>query len=163
MTCIESIQGSLDPTGQVALQFRLLDVKNIESGILGLGRTDPFLELQKKNVDPDVGMIQWIVAHRTEHVNNNLNPVFGEFQMSVENLCYCDEEWLLRLVVKDYQKNGKHRQLGILETSLRDLREKISKGGNADRDSALPVMVEGGKETTVGLVIVLKADDVKES
>ena len=156
-TCIESVQGSLDPDGLANLQFRLLDVKNVESGILGLGRTDPFIEIHKKNVDPVVGVVQWISAYRTEYVMDNLNPVFKEFDLSVENLCYCDEDWPLRLIVCDWQKNGKHRTLGYSETTLRDLREKVAKGGNADRTSALPISIEGAS-TTIGLIIVLKAE-----
>ena len=156
-TCIESVQGSLDQTNLARLQFLLLDVKNIEPGILGLGRTDPFLEIQKKNVDPDVGIVQWITAYRTEHVLENLNPVFKEFDLPVEALCYCNEEWPLRLVVWDWQKNGKHRTLGYCETSLKDLRYKEAKGGNADRSSALPISIEGAA-TTIGLIVVLKAD-----
>lgn len=156
-TCIESVQGSLDQKSFATLQFRLLDVKNIESGILGLGRTDPFVEIQKKNVDPDVGIVQWITAHRTEHVMDNLNPVFKAFDLPVEALCYCNEEWPLRLVVWDWQRNGKHRTLGCYETSLKDMQYKEAKGGNADRSSALPISIEGAP-TTLGLIIVLKAE-----
>ena len=132
-------------------------MKNIESGILGLGRTDPFIEIQKKNVDPVVGVVQWISAYRTEYVLDNLNPVFKEFDLSVENLCYCDENWLLRLIVCDWQKSGKHRTLGYCYTSLKDLREKVAKGGNADRTSAMPISIEGAS-TTIGLIVVLKAE-----
>ena len=151
------MQGSLDPTSLAKLQFRLLDVKNIESGILGLGRTDPFIEIHKKNVDPVVGIVQWIAAYRTEHVMDNLNPVFQKFDLPVEALCYCDEDWPLRLIVCDWQKNGKHRTLGYSETTLKDLRDKVAKDGNADRTSALPISIEGAL-TTIGLIVVLKAD-----
>ena len=157
VTCLESIHGNLNPTSLVALQFRLLDVKNIEPGILGLGRTDPFIELQKKNVDPVVGIINWITAYRSEHVHDNLNPVFKSFELTVEDLCYADEDWPLRMVVYDWQKNGKHRMLGMAQTSLSDLLEKKSKGGNADRSSAMSVTIEG-TETAIGLIVVLESN-----
>jgi Ca2+-dependent lipid-binding protein len=134
-----------------------LDVKNIEPGILGLGRTDPFVELQKKNVDPVVGIINWITAYRSEHVHDNLNPVFKSFELTVEDLCYADEDWPLRMVVYDWQKNGKHRVLGMAQTSLSDLLEKKSKGGNADRSSAMSVTIEG-TETAIGLIVVLESN-----
>lgn len=157
VTCVESVQGSLNPISIATLQFRLLDVKNIEPGILGLGRTDPFLEIQKKNVDPVVGIINWITAYRTEHVHDNLNPVFKSFELSLEDLCYADDDWPLRIVVYDWQKNGKHRMLGMAQTSLNDLLEKKSKGGNADRSSALSVTIEG-TETSIGLIVVLESN-----
>ena len=153
---MESITGSLNPTNLVTLQFRLLDVKNIEPGILGLGRTDPFFEIQKKNVDPVVGIINWITAYRSEHIHDNLNPVFKSFDLCVEDLCYADEDWPLRMVVYDWQKNGKHRMLGMAQTSLADLLEKKSKGGNADRSSALSLTIEGAT-TTIGLIVVLES------
>mmetsp|Transcript_22217 Transcript_22217/g.36786 ORF Transcript_22217/g.36786 Transcript_22217/m.36786 type:complete len:276 (+) Transcript_22217:158-985(+) len=156
-TVVESLQGSLMPDAAVKLQFRLLDVKNIESGFLGLGRTDPFIEVQKKNVDLDAGIIQWIPVYRTEHVDDNLNPVFKAFQTTAEELCYGDPEWPLRLVLYDWQRKGKHREMGVYETcaSLANLQANVATGGNADRESALPV---DKKDITTALIIVLKAE-----
>jgi Ca2+-dependent lipid-binding protein len=155
VTVVQSIQGNL--SGTAALQFRLLDVKNIESGVLGLGRTDPFLEIEKKNSDADAGVTNWIVTHRTEQVIDNLNPVFKEFQIPIEDLCYCDGDWPLRIVVRDWQRNGKHRTLGLHETTFNGLKESVAQGGNADRTSALDIHKEG-KTTTEGLLVVLKAE-----
>eukprot|EP00548_Thalassiothrix_antarctica_P001732 CAMPEP_0194138908 /NCGR_PEP_ID=MMETSP0152-20130528/8659_1 /TAXON_ID=1049557 /ORGANISM="Thalassiothrix antarctica, Strain L6-D1" /LENGTH=186 /DNA_ID=CAMNT_0038836559 /DNA_START=340 /DNA_END=897 /DNA_ORIENTATION=+ len=45
VTVLESIMGS--DRGIMNIQFRLLDVKNIESGLLGLGKSDPFVEIEK--------------------------------------------------------------------------------------------------------------------
>ena len=39
----------------IMLQFRALDLKNIEKGALGLGRTDPYLEISKKYSYPSQG------------------------------------------------------------------------------------------------------------
>jgi hypothetical protein len=105
-------------------------------------------------VDPEAGVTNWIPVIRTEHVMDNLNPVFKAFDISVEELCYCNPEWPLRLVLYDWQKKGKHREMGMYDTSLADLQENISQGGNADRDSAVPVDKKG---VTNALIVILKA------
>lgn len=41
--------------------MRGLDIKNVEPGLLGLGRSDPFFELSRKNVDHKAGYVRWYV------------------------------------------------------------------------------------------------------
>ena len=48
--------------GHIKLQLRGLDIKNVEPGLLGLGRSDPFYELAKKNADPTKGIVRWYVG-----------------------------------------------------------------------------------------------------
>lgn len=157
-TVIESEKGSL--TGSARLRLRLLDVKNVEAGILGLGRTDPFLEIQKKNFDPHAGVTNWIPAYRGEHILDNLNPMFQEFQVPVEAFCYCDPLWPLRIVLYDWQKGGKHRSIGLYETNFQDLMAKVATGGNADRECGLEILKEDS-EKTVALLIVLMAENLE--
>jgi hypothetical protein len=53
----ESIQGTAQ--GYIRLHLRGLDIKNIEPGLLGLGRSDPFFEIAKKNSDVAFGIVTW--------------------------------------------------------------------------------------------------------
>jgi hypothetical protein len=53
----ESVKG--DDVGRFAFQLRGLDIKNVEAGFLGLGRTDPFYEIAKKNADHAAGLVRW--------------------------------------------------------------------------------------------------------
>lgn len=53
----ESIQGPSQ--GYIKLHLRGLDIKNVEPGLLGLGRSDPFFELSKKNSDHSSGVVRW--------------------------------------------------------------------------------------------------------
>lgn len=53
----ESIKG--DRTGHVTMHLRGLDIKNIEPGLLGLGRSDPFFEIAKKHADHAAGVVSW--------------------------------------------------------------------------------------------------------
>lgn len=45
--------------GSINLEMRGLDIKNLEPGIFGLGRSDPFFEIAKKNVDDTTGVARW--------------------------------------------------------------------------------------------------------
>ena len=52
-----SIQGPA--LGYIKLHLRGLDIKNVEPGLLGLGRSDPFFEIAKKNSDHAAGIVRW--------------------------------------------------------------------------------------------------------
>lgn len=58
----ESIQGSTQ--GYMKLHLRGLDIKNVEPGLMGLGRSDPFFEISKKNSDHASGVVRWYVPIR---------------------------------------------------------------------------------------------------
>jgi hypothetical protein len=53
----ESVRGNAK--GTITFQMRGLDIKNVESGPLGLGRSDPFYEIAKKNADYEKGIVRW--------------------------------------------------------------------------------------------------------
>jgi C2 domain len=155
---MESILGAFNPNTKTTIQFRLLNVKNIEPGILGLGRTDPFVKLQKRNWDPEKGVVQWITVHRTEYMLNNLNPVFQAFSLSLETLCYADPQWPLRLIVFDWERSGKHRTLGCYYTNWDEIKQLVATNGNADRSKALTISMEE-RATAMALLIILQADE----
>ena len=48
------------------IQVRGLDIKNVEPGFLGLGRSDPFFELSRKNADHAAGVVRWYVYYIIE-------------------------------------------------------------------------------------------------
>jgi hypothetical protein len=56
----ESLKG--ESRGSFTLHVRGLDIKNVEPGIMGLGRSDPFFELSRKNVDHAAGVVRWYVG-----------------------------------------------------------------------------------------------------
>jgi Ca2+-dependent lipid-binding protein len=151
----ESVRG--DAVGTFTFHMRGLDIKNVESGPLGLGRSDPFYEIAKKNADHDKGIVRWNTIYRSPTILNNLNPFFEQHDMSLEELCYCDLDWPLRITILDWQANGKHRIIGMFETTVRDLRKRISVHGNADREKAYELFKEN-RTTKRGLVVILKAD-----
>lgn len=56
-TVTKSKVGSDEGTFEV--QLRCLDIKNVELGVLQLGRSDPFFVLKKKSVDHAAGVVRW--------------------------------------------------------------------------------------------------------
>lgn len=102
------------------------------------------------------------VVYRSEHINNHLNPYWAPFSLSLEELCYCDLNWPLKLTVFDYQENGSHRVIGEVETTTQLLSQAIAFRGNADREKALEIFGESKSKSrhlkTRGLLVILKAD-----
>jgi hypothetical protein len=153
----ESVQGS--DTGSFSFQLRGLDIQNVEAGVLGLGRTDPFFEIAKKDADHAAGSVRWNVIYRSEHVINHLNPYWQKPNMpiSLEELCYCDINWPLLITVYDWNANGKHTEVGQFETTVKTLMGQVAVKGNADRERAFPLF---HKTSTKGLIVVLEAQIV---
>jgi Ca2+-dependent lipid-binding protein len=143
--------------GTLHFHFRGLDIKNIESGVLGLGRSDPYFEIAKKNADHDAGIVRWNSMYRSEVIMDNLNPFWKADSISLETLCYNDLTWPLRISLWDWQKNGKHREFGAVETTLADLKSHLALKGNADRDEAIE-LTNMGATKTMGLFVILKFD-----
>lgn len=131
-------------------------MKNVEPGAFGLGRSDPFFELSKKNADYSTGQVKWNVVYRSEHIDNNLNPYWRPTSIGLETLCYGDLNWPLKITVLDHNDNGIHRVIGEFETRVTDLQNQIAIKGNADREMAIP-LIKQGKFKTYGLICVLKA------
>ncbi|GKY98190.1 hypothetical protein MPSEU_000776800 [Mayamaea pseudoterrestris] len=148
--------------GTAELHFRGLDIKNVEPGLLGLGRSDPGFEISKKSLDTTAGVVRWITVYRSEYIMNHLNPHWKEFTMDLEELCYCDLDWPLLIRVFDYQANGNHRVIGSFETTLQLMMNNVSVRGNADRRTAFEILKEGEDDNqnlhmTRGLIVIVKA------
>jgi hypothetical protein len=151
----KSVQGPA--RGHLHLHLRGLDMKNVEPGPFGLGRSDPFFEVAKKDADYSIAQVKWNTVYRSEHIDNNLNPYWDPARIGLEELCYGKLDWPLKVSVFDHEKNGKHRLIGEFETTIDDMQSRKAIRGNADREQAILLSVEG-KYKTYGLLCVLKAD-----
>ncbi|XP_059183179.1 copine-3-like isoform X1 [Centropristis striata] len=74
--------------------------------------SDPFLEFYKQT---EAG---WQLAHRTEVVHNNLNPIWRPFRISLRALCGGDVERPIKVDCYDHRYNGSHDLIGSLKTTL---------------------------------------------
>lgn len=148
-------------TGDLEFHLRGLDMKNTEAGPFGLGRSDPYYEISKKNLDsaPDSNTIyDWNTVYRSEHKHDIINPMWSKFRLGLPEICFGDLSWPIKISVYDYNRNGKNVLMGDLITSVEELQGRISIRGNADRHQALPITKDiGGKEVRTGYICVLKA------
>uniref|UniRef100_A0A8D2ZJ73 Copine-3 n=1 Tax=Scophthalmus maximus TaxID=52904 RepID=A0A8D2ZJ73_SCOMX len=77
--------------------------------------SDPFLEFYKQT---ETG---WQLAHRTEVVYNNLNPIWRPFRLSLRSLCGGDVEKPIKVDCYDHRVNGSHDLIGSFKTTLAEL------------------------------------------
>jgi len=155
---VSVIESNPANVGTVTMHLRGLDVRNVEPGLVGLGRSDPFFEISKKDADHASGQVRWNVVYRSEHLDNHLNPYWEPFDIGLEELCNGDMQYPIRIAVFDHNKRGKHKFIGAFETKLATMIEKTSVKGNADRDRAFELTLEGDDGNTHGLICVLRAD-----
>jgi len=155
----ESIQGT--DRGVLDCQIRGLDVKNIESGLLGLGAVDPYFVISKKENDTKKGTTCYYDVYRSEHVHDIINPFWKPFRIDLERLCNNDVHKQLKITVWDQQDRGEDRWLGEKDTTVAEMMRHVAKRGNADRESALRVEArseKGDKIDLRALLVILKAD-----
>ncbi|XP_034998592.1 copine-3 isoform X2 [Hippoglossus stenolepis] len=77
--------------------------------------SDPFLEFYKQT---ETG---WQLAHRTEVVYNNLNPIWRPFRIPMRSLCGGDVEKPIKVYCYDHRVSGSHDLIGSFQTTLAEL------------------------------------------
>eukprot|EP00959_Pyramimonas_sp_CCMP1952_P290570 6077724-Pyramimonas_sp.AAC.1 len=80
------------------------------------GRSDPFICLSKQREGG-----AWTQVHKTETVNNNLNPTWQKFKISSARLCQGDLYRPIRVDCNDYDADDKFDPIGHLETNTNEL------------------------------------------
>lgn len=146
-------------TSHFVLHLRALNVKNVEKRkLLGLGKTDPFIEIRKKYNNFETGIPRWKVVYRSEWVSNHLNPMFEKVSIPIEQFCDNDLQKDLKVLLYDYEPDGDHKCLGEMEVTPDILMRNISHAGNADRDRALEFIKGDERRKRVeGLLVILEA------
>ncbi|XP_056155079.1 copine-3-like isoform X2 [Lampris incognitus] len=74
--------------------------------------SDPFLEVYRQT---EYG---WQLAHRTEVVKNNLNPIWRPIRIPLQGLCGGDMEKPIKVECYDYHVSGSHDLIGTFVTTL---------------------------------------------
>lgn len=152
------------------MTLSLNTLQNLEKGFFNLTRTDPYFIITKEHVyegsnsEIDDFDEHWQAVYKSKHIDNHINPVWEPFDISFEQLCSSDETKRLRIEIWDFEENGVDRIVGRLRepTTLRELFERKSIRGNADKSVALEIVEidSDGYQTTIpaGLVVVLEAE-----
>lgn len=96
-------------------------------------------------------------VYRSNYIQDHLNPYWDEFTIGLEELCYCDLDWPLKVSVYDWEKSGKHRLIGDFEVTAQTMIENVITNGNADWEQGFGLIL-GEKAKFKGLINILKAE-----
>mmetsp|Transcript_49717 Transcript_49717/g.97235 ORF Transcript_49717/g.97235 Transcript_49717/m.97235 type:complete len:564 (+) Transcript_49717:100-1791(+) len=103
---------------RLALRVNGFGLKN-KDGIFG--KSDPFLAVSRVNGDRS-----WTTVWRSEVVMDDLSPKFRESQIQLRKLCNGDVDRPLRIEIFDWNRNGVHQHMGLVETCVREIMTRPS-------------------------------------
>uniref|UniRef100_A0A7S4I157 C2 domain-containing protein n=1 Tax=Odontella aurita TaxID=265563 RepID=A0A7S4I157_9STRA len=124
--------------GTLKFQFVGKELANVER-LQFIGKSDPFFVLQKVESE-EAGRIQWSTAFVSPVVMDDLNPTWEQSSVEVNDLCSTDLYEPIRVVVFDWEKNGKHRLIGHFDTTVHNI---ISA-----QEASVEIPMTKGKEMT---------------
>jgi len=145
--------------GTLRLQLKAVKLQSTEGlGFGVLSKSDPFYELHRQTVDKK----GWDVVYRSQPVKNNLNPIWSEADIDISTLCRNELNTPIKVKVWDWEKDGKHVDMGEFETSVSGLvaAKNFSSTmdiNRADLASAFTLTKIGSRRDR-GLIVVLRAD-----
>lgn len=61
------------------------------------------------------------MVHRTEHLNNNCNPLWKKFSIPLRTLCNGDLDRNIKVECYDHNKSGNHSLIGEFYLTVRQL------------------------------------------
>lgn len=140
--------------GNFHLALKGVKLKNVE-GLFG--KSDPFFVI--KSQARTSGGRSWAPVYRSEVAKNDLNPMWKDFSIPVGTLCAGDVNRPIQIEVYDWQKSGKHRQMGKFQTNLDGLvsAQSIATMANSIDDPSAGALILKHKGESYGKIIVTKA------
>jgi hypothetical protein len=153
-------------SGMLEFQLRASQLKNTE-GMGLINRSDPFFELQRLRRSVSTGARVWDCVFRSYTVDNNLSPIWGESAIELSVLCGGNMQQKCRLVVYDFEKNGRHESMGSYQFSVNDMVGAVTANALEVDDSALVnvekvwTLTKDGNDTGKVLVAAAQVTGVK--
>lgn len=117
--------------------------------------SDPFLELYKQTERT------WQLAHRTEVVHNNLNPVWRPFRVSLRALCGGDVEKPIKVDCYDHHISGSHALIGSFKTTLAEMQMGTATSP-AEFECVNPKKLKKKDYKNSGVICIRRCELVKE-
>eukprot|EP00112_Aurelia_sp_Birch-Aquarium-sp1_P019041 Seg4633.1 transcript_id=Seg4633.1/GoldUCD/mRNA.D3Y31 product=Copine-3 protein_id=Seg4633.1/GoldUCD/D3Y31 len=87
-----------------------------------LSKSDPFLEFSRVGEDGSFTLV-----HRSEVINNTLNPIWRPFDIPVQKLCNGDLDRTIKVDCYDHDDDGSHDLIGSFTTNVRQMMEANGK------------------------------------
>jgi len=110
------------------------------------GKSDPFLQINRL-----LGGGDGTVVHRSETIDNNLNPNWKSFELDSRTLCNSDENVELLLSVYDEDNDGSHDLIGSVKTTLKQLAQE---GSQLPLINAKKAAKKGSKYKNSGILML---------
>ncbi|KAG1707360.1 hypothetical protein DVH05_026552 [Phytophthora capsici] len=137
----------------VRLRFSATALANMDGMF---SKSDPFLVISRLREDGS----SWTQVHRTETIDNNLNPNWRRFELPMQQLCNGDYKRPLTLQVFDEDRGGKSELIGQVQTTLEEIQGK--RGTNFILHNEVLQKKKGKKYTNAGLLVVAEAETYRE-
>jgi Ca2+-dependent lipid-binding protein len=119
-------------------------------------KSDPFLVISRLREDG----ASWTQVHRTETINNNLNPNWRRVELPMQQLCNGDYRRPLSLQVFDEDSGGRSELIGQVQTTLEEIQSK--RGTNFVLHNEALRKKKGKKYTNAGLLVVAEMEIYRE-
>lgn len=113
---------NLQEGSKFTLSLMGADLANVEGWF---GCSDPFFELSTL-VEGDEE--NWAAKYTSEHVDNNLSPIWKPATLSVDNLLDGDLQYVdlpILISIFDWEESGEHRPIGDFETTMEELVRRV--------------------------------------
>jgi len=108
--------------GVLKLGLRGIKLKNVE---YFFGKSDPFFELSRQ-VQSSNGGHTWQLEYRSPVVMNDLNPEWEHISIGLDDLCDGEKRQPILISVRDWEKSGKHKFIGSVQTCLHDILQNVN-------------------------------------
>ncbi|KAF1795759.1 Copine [Phytophthora cactorum] len=115
-------------------------------------KSDPFLVISRLREDGQ----SWTQVHRTETIDNNLNPNWRVFELPMQQLCNGDPKRPLSLQVFDEDRGGKSDLIGHVQTTFEEIQGK--RGTNFVLHNEALQKKKGKKYTNAGLLVATEVE-----
>uniref|UniRef100_A0A3B4ZN83 Copine-3 n=1 Tax=Stegastes partitus TaxID=144197 RepID=A0A3B4ZN83_9TELE len=119
------------------------------------GKSDPFLEFYRQT---ETG---WQLAHRTEVIKSNLNPVWKPFRIPLQSLCGGDVEKSIKVDCYDYNNSGSHDFIGSFQSTLSQIQQGSQTYAEFDCINSKKKQKKKGYKNS-GVIIIKQCKIVKE-
>lgn len=113
---IAHIERTSGDAGSLYLELKAFKLNNTRNLV---GKSCPFFELFRR-VERPTGST-WISIYRSQAVANNLSPEWKPVTLSIDLLCNGDLTTLIKIIVWDHKRNGRHKLMGEIEMSVQGL------------------------------------------
>ncbi len=152
-------------------KIQFLYIRNVEKGIFGLGRSDPYFEIAKKYHRPMKGKPHVQPVFRSEVKKNHLNPLWNRAIIDLEHLCDNNMDMTLVITVYDgpeektfLSQTFTRVPIGFVEIKCSDVANNVTneeeKKGNGDTTNALQLKRKDSDNFHVGNLVILQWENI---